>query len=156
MTFQQAQVIFSAIAASVRVGSSAAELGLLQDRLRALQLSIRDGDDGLEPINNAIIALAPRLHGLITRTVVDDLSGRTAMLAEATALLDNTAARAARDSRTLNLTQPKLLAIGLTTGLGTLRELRIAVAANDLKTASTKAEALFALFAQLQSTIKEV
>lgn len=55
-----------------------------------------------------------------------DLSGRTAMLAEATALLDNTAAR---DARTLNLTQPKRLA----TGLVTLRELRNTIAAKDLK-----------------------
>ncbi len=153
MTFQEAQARFAAIAGGITPALSAADLTSLQAQLYALMIEVPTTPE-FDPIIDAIKQVAPRLGGQITQATLDDLASRSAALAAATALLNQTAAKAQADARVLQFEQPRLIAAALNNSVQAARQVRDAVQAGDLATASAQAQALLVQLSQLTSTIK--
>lgn len=153
MTFQQAQAEFTAIVDALAPALPAPELSALQQRLRQLQAALPLADE-FDPLNDAIIAIAPQLHQAILAGELQAIRARSAALRSATALLDRTATQATKEARTLRFDQPKLVFAGLAGGINTIRELRVALGDGDLASAQEKTDALLVLLAQLRATVQ--
>jgi hypothetical protein len=153
MTFQDAQKRFSAIATLIQAGLTPADLLKLQNQLKALQDSLPLAEE-FDPINDAIVAISPKLTGLLVAAAVGEIVRRTDALTAATALLNKTAQQAADDARLWQFERPKLIANGLVNCVSLAQELRTAAKDGDIDAVSAKADAMLALLAQLRATTK--
>jgi hypothetical protein len=153
MTFQEAQVQFSAVVGRVEDAMTSGDLTAIQRDLIAMQDRLPLSAE-FDLIAEAIAEFSPKLTGPTAKAVLHALGRKNATLRHAAALLTRVEAVAQNDSRVFTVEHPAVIAAGLTHAIETLQGLQGAVKAGDLEQVAADAEALTPLVQHLLGTIR--
>lgn len=154
MTLPEAQIKFTSISLRLTPNLSDDASQQLISELTGLQDDLPN-EAAFDPLNADIRALKSKLRGQITEAAIAELQSRTAALNSATALLSQTAADAAADARMLTFEKPQLIVATLKNAVTTVQEIRTAAQTGNYPQALEKIQALEALLAHAQTTIKD-
>ena len=153
MVFQEAQARFSAIVQSIVPGMSSSQTLAKQNELRVLLESLPNTAE-FDPIASAIAELSPKLTGVVSTAVLNELRSRDNAFKETSTLLAHVTQKANADARALRFEQPKLVVAALTEAVTTLKEVQSAADEGKFHEVASKAEALVALIEQVKATVK--
>jgi hypothetical protein len=153
MTFQDAQIQFSAVVGTLNINSSPEDVLKVQRNLLTLMNTLPDTPE-FDPIAKAIQDVAPRLVGAVAASVLADLQSREQGLITASSLIDSVAKVAEADSGSHTLDKPKLVVAAINESLSKIRELRDDVATGQAQEIPGKLDSLLALIGTVRSSIK--
>ena len=153
MTFQDAQIQFSAVVGTLNINSSPEDVLKVQRSLLTLVNTLPDTPE-FDPIAKAIQDVAPRLVGAVAASVLADLQSREQGLITASSLIDGVAKVAEADSGSHTLDKPKLVVAAINESLSKIRELRDDVATGQAQEIPGKLDSLLALIGTVRSSIK--
>lgn len=153
MNFSEAKGQLDRLVQQLTPGLAPATIVGIKRELVALAGTLPNSAE-FDPIRELILEFLPQLQGSVAQSVLASLQSRTAALGAATDLLAQTAADAEADARVLTFEKPRLIAAAVTNAIATAQQMRGAIAKGDYPQALEKAQALEALLAHAQSTIK--